>query len=206
MLQELLLAISGLASPLVHVDNHGKRAIPAPALSSSEFALVNQIARIGSLESEARSRATEIASHHPSTICRAIASAVLTDLDKFQEDVVSVEHSILGHDSLLVGAYNVVPISGLLIPLDRWSRILPWVRQFLLFIQVSDGKLAGDLDGRRSGAQAIDRLRRESQTGYHEIESTVLRLLSVGESSWLRQVSTWILYGRLPLFNDEDFL
>ncbi|KAI4686977.1 uncharacterized protein J4E84_005348 [Alternaria hordeiaustralica] len=56
-----------------------------------------------------------------------------------------------------------------------------------------------------SGAAVIDKLRSEAQTGYPDIEETARGLSKVAETSWLRQLSTWLLYGRLPSFGRSDF-
>lgn len=56
-----------------------------------------------------------------------------------------------------------------------------------------------------TGAALIDRLRGELQTGYQDIEDTARSLVRVAEMAWVKQVSAWILYGRLPGFGAEDF-
>lgn len=56
-----------------------------------------------------------------------------------------------------------------------------------------------------TGAALIDRLRGELQTGYEDIEETARSLVRVAEMAWVKQVSAWILYGRLPGFGAEDF-
>ncbi|EWC46860.1 hypothetical protein DRE_03872 [Drechslerella stenobrocha 248] len=56
------------------------------------------------------------------------------------------------------------------------------------------------------GAKIIDRLREDMHTGYPSIEALVMELLNTAESAWLRQVSTWVLYGRLPTFGASDFM
>jgi hypothetical protein len=56
-----------------------------------------------------------------------------------------------------------------------------------------------------SGAMVIDKLCDAIQTGYTDIEEAALSLVRVAETAWLKQVSAWILYGRLPSFGREDF-
>ncbi|EPS41539.1 hypothetical protein H072_4576 [Dactylellina haptotyla CBS 200.50] len=56
------------------------------------------------------------------------------------------------------------------------------------------------------GAKIIDRLREDMHTGYPSIEELVLELLNTAELAWLRQVSTWVLYGRIPTFGAVDFM
>lgn len=54
-----------------------------------------------------------------------------------------------------------------------------------------------------SGAQLINRLRADIHTGFPTLETISLHLLKVAETAWLREVSTWVLYGRLP--SSQDF-
>lgn len=56
-----------------------------------------------------------------------------------------------------------------------------------------------------SGAMVIDRLCEAMKTGYMDIEEAALSLVRVAETAWLKQVSAWVLYGRLPSFGREDF-
>jgi hypothetical protein len=60
-------------------------------------------------------------------------------------------------------------------------------------------------DKKCTGAMVIDRLCAAMQTGYVDIEEAALSLVTVAETAWLKQVSAWILYGRLPSFGREDF-
>ena len=59
--------------------------------------------------------------------------------------------------------------------------------------------------GKCSGAMVIDKLCDAIQTGYVDIEEAALSLVKAAETAWLKQVSAWILYGRLPSFGREDF-
>ncbi|KAK3337936.1 Spc98 family-domain-containing protein [Neurospora tetraspora] len=56
-----------------------------------------------------------------------------------------------------------------------------------------------------SGPMVINRLRELIQTGYKDIEEVVKSLVKVAETAWLKQVSAWVLYGRLPDFGADDF-
>ncbi|THC92758.1 hypothetical protein EYZ11_007776 [Aspergillus tanneri] len=55
------------------------------------------------------------------------------------------------------------------------------------------------------GASLIDYLRAESQTGYVDIEEMALNLVRAAETAWMRQLSTWLLYGNLPVLGKDDF-
>jgi hypothetical protein len=65
--------------------------------------------------------------------------------------------------------------------------------------------LEGDGGGACSVAQLIDRLRRELQSGFVDIEETAQSLVKSAEMAWLKQVSAWILYGRLPSLGGDGF-
>jgi hypothetical protein len=75
-----------------------------------------------------------------------------------------------------------------------------WLWEMVQFMLAKDKK--GDAC---HGAQLMDRLRLELQSGYRDVQETALSLVAVAETAWLKQVSAWILYGRLPSFGSEDF-
>lgn len=56
-----------------------------------------------------------------------------------------------------------------------------------------------------TSARLIDRLRTETQTGYPEIEEAATELARVAETAWLRQLSSWVVYGKLPSVRGHDF-
>lgn len=56
-----------------------------------------------------------------------------------------------------------------------------------------------------SGALLIDKLRIEAQTGFPAIESSATELIKVAETAWLRQISSWIMHGKLPVHGADDF-
>ena len=51
----------------------------------------------------------------------------------------------------------------------------------------------------------MDFLRGELQTGYRDVEEAARNLVGVAEAAWVKQVSAWVLYGRLPGFGEGDF-
>ena len=141
-------------------------------------------------------------------MCRAVATAITSyHLEKFQRKVLTVESSILKQDASTVGAYNIVPLAGLVGEFSEWIRLMEWLWDLSKFISSPDAqKKVGQKDSKpASGAELIDKLRTEAQTGYPDIEEAALHLGAVAETSWLRQLSTWILYGRLPAFGASDF-
>ncbi|KAL9120382.1 MAG: hypothetical protein Q9187_003060 [Circinaria calcarea] len=204
MLHELLLALSGHPSPLL--SNSKENEPLSPLLSSSEEALLRSIANLGNLHIEIRQSASQTSSSHPSIVCRAVSTAIVsTYLGRFQERILSIESGILQEDASFVGAYKTVPLSGVVGAFDGWERILQWLNRITQFIQSNDscfGHVAehGSAAAKQhtSGAQLINRLRDEAKTGYPDIEQVALGLVEVAESAWLRQLSAWVLYGRLP--------
>ena len=204
MLHEVLLALSGHASPLL--SDGANEPLLNSVLSPSEKSLLRSIARLGSLQIEIRSSATAISSTHPSIVCRAVAAAVTdTHLAEFQKKILSVEKGILTDDPRYVGAYDIVPLAGIVAAFDGWGRVLEWLSTLVNFIQDPDDGFRRKGPEFRSGAELIDYLRKESQTGYPDIERIALDLDRTAEATWLRQVSTWLLYGRLPTLGITDF-
>ena len=77
---------------------------------------------------------------------------------------------------------------------------MDWLWEMVQFMLAKDKK-----GNECHGAQLMDRLRLELQSGYRDVQETALSLVAVAETAWLKQVSAWILYGRLPSFGSEDF-
>ncbi|KAF2427774.1 hypothetical protein EJ08DRAFT_331749 [Tothia fuscella] len=204
MLHEILLSLSGHPSalfPTQSLENGTTSAnIDFPLLSPPEQALLKSIGQLSRLHRDIRSHASAISAQHPSTICRAVATAITTiHLARFQRKILEVEEGILRKDARSVGAYNIVPLAGVVGEFDEWTRLMEWFWRTVCLIQ--------DPNGARtcSGVAIIDRLRQEAQTGYPDVEQAALDLGKVAEAAWLRQLSTWLLYGKLPAFGAEDF-
>ena len=104
-----------------------------------------------------------------------------------------------------MGAYNIVPLAGVVGEFDGWKRRLDWYWQLVSFIQPPHSSTLSKDSVSCSGAALIDKLRQEAQTGYPDIEEAALELGKVAETAWLRQLSGWVLYGRLPLVGGQDF-
>jgi hypothetical protein len=143
----------------------------------------------------------QIADTHLSTICRAVAAAVSSvHLAAFQRKVLEVEEGILRDDPALVGAYNIVPLTAVVGEFQQWMRRMDWLWELVqvMMARREDGRMC-------QAAEVMNRLRRELQSGYRDIEETAMSLVAVAETAWLKQVSAWILYGRVPTFGAEDF-
>ncbi len=204
MLHEILLSLSGHPSPLLqadHAGSHGDAAISPP-----ERELLASVAHLSDLHVQLLGSTAQISSSHPSTICRAVASAVDTiHLRAFQQKVLDVEESILRKDAGFVGAYNIVPLTAVVGEFSDWTRRMEWLGDIVQFML----KPERTKDEKRSvsctSARIIDRLRSELQTGYMDIEETARSLVRAAEVAWLKHVSSWILYGRLPSFGQADF-
>ncbi|MCJ1277521.1 hypothetical protein MMC21_005334 [Puttea exsequens] len=214
MLHEILLSLSGHPSPLLDPTYSKDEDVTRlrSLLSPAETALLQTLAEdLGQRNKNIRSRASSLSSSHPSTVCRAVATAILsTHLAAFQRRILEVERDILQEDPSMVGAYNIVPLSAIVRAFDGWARKLEWLYTLVQFIQAppSRGQL---LPGRLSkdactAAELIRYLRDATHTGYHDIEEIALGLVKVAEMAWLKQISTWVLYGRLPVLGAADFL
>ncbi|KAM0715972.1 hypothetical protein Q7P37_008486 [Cladosporium fusiforme] len=206
MLHDVLLALSGHPSPLFTQDSTAASGIPydgAPLLSPSEQALLESIGRLAELHRQLRNQLDDIASSHHSTICRAAANSIRqTHLARFQQRILDVEGRILTKDASIVGAYDIVPLASVVGEFDDWHRRMRWYRDVVCFmIPNSSSNRANEC----SGGALIDKLRTEAQTGFPDLEAISTELLKVAETAWLRQVSAWIVHGKLPVHGAEDF-
>lgn len=177
-------------------------------LSPPEAELLSSIGHLSRLHRKTRDHIAKIATSHPSTVCRAVATSIHShQLGKFQRKVLDVEGRILKVDASTVGAYNIVPLASVANEFSEWTRLMTWLWEISNFILPSDASPQSNdsIVRRASGATIIDKLRNEAQTGYPDIEEAALCLSKVAELSWLRQLSTWLLYGRLPSFGSSDF-
>lgn len=213
MLHEILLSLSGHPSPLFASANEGGevRASSIALLSSPEAELLSSIGQLAQLHRQIRSHATHIAATHGSAVCRAVATTILSGaLARFQKKILEVESRILTHDASIVGGYNIVPLAGVVSEFDEWTRLMGWLWDVASYIEVPQEKdtaikssvVSPELC---SGANVINKLRLEAQTGYPDIEEAALVLGKAAEIAWLRQLSSWVLYGRLPAGGAEDF-
>ncbi|TVY26582.1 hypothetical protein LHYA1_G004538 [Lachnellula hyalina] len=192
MLHEILLSLSGHPSPLLTTTHSS----PTSILSPPEKALLASIAHLSDIHCKLLAHTASISSTHPSSICQAVATTIRSvHLAAFQRKVLQVEEGILKKDAGSVGAYNIVPLTGVVEEFAPWTRRMEW---FLRVVDVMRGR-------ERSGAAVIDWLCKELQTGYVDVEEAAGSLVRVAETAWLKQVSGWVLYGRLPGFGREDF-
>jgi len=209
MLHELLLSLSGHPSPLLQHPTDKPASGPLHEyLSPAENVLLQRLAQdLGEKHKNVRDTAARISSTHPSTVCRAIATAItLTHLERFQQAILDVEKDILDENPSFVGAYNIVPLSGVVGAFDGWSRKLQWLLSLVKYIQ--EGGTLGKGDREHSSctaAHVIDWLRDSANTGYPDIEHLSYQLIEVAERAWLRLLSAWVLYGKLPSLGTTDF-
>lgn len=211
MLHELLLALSGHPSSLLYPSDRSEDRKFQDLLSPAESTLLQNLARdLGEKHKSIRERAGRISSTHDSIICRAVSTAVIsTHLARFQQKILEVERDILEEKPSLVGAYNVVPLSGLVGAFAGWDRKLQWLWRLVEFIQPDSAneKEEGKESQPACAADTIlGKLRDSTQTGYPDIELMALHLTKVAEVAWLKQVSAWVLYGRLPLVGTDFFI
>ncbi|KAK3678076.1 hypothetical protein LTR78_002171 [Recurvomyces mirabilis] len=203
MLHEVLLALSGHPSPLF--DKGGRHDNPDlhSLLSPSEAALLKGIGRLAEHHRQLRRHAKWIASKHRSTICRAVATCIQeTHLARFQKKILAVESKILTKDPTIVGAYDIVPLASVAAEFDDWHRLMQWLWDITCSMQ-PDG--SDDVAAGCTGAALINRLRNETNTGFPEIGQTAIGLSTVAEVAWLRQLSPWLVYGKLPIHSTVDF-
>ena len=214
MIHELLLGISGHPSPLLsssssELDDSG--GLLQSILSPAERALLKSLTQdLGERNRNIRTNATAISSSHPSTICRAVSTTIVsTHLASFQHRILEVEKDILEQDAKIVGAYNIVPLSAVAEAFDGWTRKLEWLWDLVQFIQAQgSSKTRQARPPTRdfcTAAELLKHLEESTHTGYPDIERISLNLLKVAETAWLKQTSTWVLYGRHPASGVADF-
>lgn len=210
MLHEILLSLSGHPSALFDADP-GAAHVTSTAtrlLSPPEAELLSSIGHLSRLHRKTRDHVASIATSHPSTVCRAVATSITShQLGKFQQTILEVERRILKQDASTVGAYNIVPLAGVVGEFSEWIRLMDWLWEIAQFMLPPHVPPQGELLDSKStsGAELVDKLRTEARTGYPDIKEAARTLGKVAETSWLRQLSTWLLYGRLPSFGGSDF-
>lgn len=214
MLHELLLALySGTPSSLLDpqsCDADAGHGFLQSLLSPAEQALLQSLAHnLGDRNKNIRDNTSTIASSHPSIVCRAVSTAIIsTYLANFRQRILEVEQDLLREDARVVGAHNTVPLSAIVGAFDGWGRKLEWLWKLVQYIQApAVGAAQQSRSGQESctAAELIGHLRESTHTGYPDIEVISLDLLRVAETAWLKQASTWVLYGRLPAHGDGDF-
>nr|POE51860.1 sulfite reductase [nadph] subunit beta [Quercus suber] len=202
MLHEVLLALSGHISPLFpDRELNGTKPLTDkfPLLSPSEAASLRSIGELSNLHRKLRDRVKLIALKHKSTIGRAVATSIQrTHLARFQNKILDVETRILTRNPSTVGAYKIVPLAGIVAEFDEWHRRLIWYWEVATFMQNVDGHEC-------SGSALIGKLRLDAQTGFRDLEEAALELSRVAETTWLRQLASWLLYGKVPLHGAHDF-
>ena len=209
MLHEILLSLSGNPSPLLkgsYEENGRIYQQPLPLLTKPELALLEPLTKLSYLHRDLRSYTAQITSTHHSTICRAVSTAISSiHLERFQQKVLDVEKAILEREASLVGGYGIVPLSAVVGEFEGWIRPMEWL-WMLAQLMVPDPKKGKQQKGKAyTGADIINKLRKEVKTGYSDIEETASTLIKAAEMSWMRQLSAWILYGRLPSIGADDF-
>ncbi|KAJ0414950.1 gamma-tubulin complex component protein [Aspergillus carlsbadensis] len=205
MLHEILLSLSGQQSSLFsfQAEEDVVSEESFPLLSPPEKALLSSLARLSRLHAKLRAHTAQICSAHPSVISRAVSTAIRNHhLGAFQKKILEVEKAIIAEDSGYVGGYGIVPLATVVGEFSPWTRRLEWLWELVRFIQPVSKK---ETIQSCSGASLIDHLRAESQTGYVDIEEMALVLIGAAETAWMRQLSTWLLYGNLPILGKGDF-
>ena len=204
MLHEILLSLSGHPSPLLRNDFAELKA--QSVLTPPERDLLRTAAHLGDLHCRLIARTAEISASHPSVICRAVSTAIKsTNLAAFQRKILEVENGILREDAALVGAYNIVPLTAVIGEFSGWTRRLEWLWELAQFMCGDKKTSSSSSSPPCRAAVLIDRLRGELQTGYADIGETALNLVGVAEAAWLKQISAWVLYGRIPTLGEQDF-
>jgi Gamma tubulin complex component N-terminal/Gamma tubulin complex component C-terminal len=210
MLQEILLCLAGHPSPLLRHP----QAAEASANSDEDFALISPperallsaIDHLSDLHVKTKRHADWISASHRSSTCKAVASAITSQLlQRFMKKIVEVERSILSKDAGYVGGYDIVPLSVVVGEFTPWTRRLEWLWKVVCFMHPASEPDSESSPSCSTGSSVMKFLRQESHTGYADLEGMALELVKTAEEVWLRQLSTWVLYGKLPSSGAEDF-
>lgn len=200
MLHEILLSLSGHPSPLLR-SGSDVTAAASSIITPPERQLLAQAGHLSDLNVKLITSTAQVSATHPSPVCRAVASTVESiHLAAFQRKVLQVEEGILQKDPEYVGAYNIVPLTTVMGEFTPWRRRMEWLWTMMQYAMREEKGIPAC-----SAAEIIDWLRSELKSGFRDIEDTALSLVAAAETAWLKQVSAWILYGRLPNFGGDDF-
>jgi hypothetical protein len=204
MLQELLLSLAGYPSSAL--KDGAQLSDASSPISPAEREMLKSLLQISDQHLKLRHTATKITISHPSSTCKSVANAIVAaNLESFKKAVLDVEQRILSKQADFVGAYNIVPLTTIVVEFAPWARRLDWLGRLVEFMVRPKGTTSEE-NNKCTGALLICRLREELQTGYADLESLAAQLLEVAERDWLKQASAWLLYGRLPTHaNDDDF-
>lgn len=206
MLHEILLSLSGHPSPFLSkthsVETSTADSTGFPLLSPPERALLATLTDLSDLHLRLREQLSSLSTSHPSVVCHAVTTQISSSvLQRFQRKILEVEKSILSQDAAYVGGYGIVPLSTIV------SEFAPWTRRLQWLLRVTDLMATGSNrqeDRYSTGVSIMDFLKQESYTGYRDLENIALELLQIAEITWLRLLSNWLLYGRLPTVGAQD--
>lgn len=201
MLHELLLVLSAHESSIFKPWPAAPSAPETIILDStfndihpSERVALNDLARLSFLHKSLRQSISKHIQSHQSIVLRAVLSRIQNKVQEFQGAIERIEKLILTRDDSVVGAFDIVPLARLTTLLGEWHRVLEWMHKFVLSIKAES-----------TGAEFLNRLQQNQHTGYPDIAELVGQLIKSGEEAWIRQVSSWVLYGRIPQLGYSDF-
>ncbi|GAO46984.1 hypothetical protein SAICODRAFT_70522 [Saitoella complicata NRRL Y-17804] len=195
MLHELLLVLNCHSSSIfIETPTTTTLSPTFPNVHPSERALLNSLAHLAHLHRRTRDAIKSSISSHPSTIVRAVASAIDGQLKLFQQRVVDCEKAILSRDVELVGGYDIVPLAKLATWFSGWDRILAYVEELATFISLPE----------RTGVEVLNRLKGDTRTGFPELRQLSNKFLVVAEQVWLKFLMTWVLYGKVSNLGSRD--
>lgn len=194
MLHELLVVLAGFESSLT--SDEGLKS----QLHPSEAAMISEAHRFGKYHARiskliANVHTSEI---NVSPVGYAVASSVqINAIKPFQQTLIEMEQRILARDSAFIGGDSFVSLTQI---------ITLTVRDWLNLFQYSESLMRDITTHNRSGPEIINRLRRDyDTTSQLKLSPLIRHALAAAEKSWVAQVASWIVYGRLPS-NTEDFM
>jgi hypothetical protein len=166
--------------------------------------MLETLSHLHDLHLEIRGATKRLSRSHNSMVCRAVSSSIAdVHLGEFLSKITQTESAILRKDAGYVGAYEIVPLSTVVSEFAPWTRRLEWLRSIVQHLD-PDSTVSAKAHP-PCAASILDLLEKERHTGYSDIEGMAVALLTVAQNTWMRAVSLWVLYGRLPTAGAPDF-
>lgn len=148
--------------------------------------------------------------------CQAVVEVIERRVVReYLGELAEVEKRLLGGDVNYTssarnghGAAEIMPLSQInLTIVSPWTRRLMYTHELLDFFYFSDlseeERDTVDVNDPTSfpfvsGSAIYDRLQRDLQVGYPDLQDLVHECLVAVEKCWLRQFKRWLLFGKLP--------
>lgn len=193
MLTEVLLVLAGYPSGVIKPGS-----LIDPVLSNAEKGLLVQVAQFGQVHGNVKTKIDQIRRHSDSRkrypACVHAIAAVIEDniVGELDSQLLKLESDIVQEDSVYVGGNKIVSLSYIVsLTVKAWERRINYSDNLLNYIMSEESTCA-----------IIERLNEDVTTGYGDLEPVANACLIAAQKAWIRMLSSWIVYGRLPFTTD----